>query len=62
MVYLLFTGSVSIAIPALIGLSEAHAGVSRLFRELEHERTNSNAKTRESEMSGCVESCVNAAI
>jgi hypothetical protein len=35
MVYVLFTGGFAIAILALIGLSEAHAGVSRLFRELD---------------------------
>jgi hypothetical protein len=44
MVYVLFTGGFAIAILALIGLSEAHAGVSRLFRELEQERTSSDPK------------------
>lgn len=39
MLYVLFTGGFAIIILALIGLSEAHAGVSRLFRELEEERT-----------------------
>jgi hypothetical protein len=44
MVYVLCTGGFAVAILALIGLSEAHAGVSRLFRELEHERATSDTK------------------
>lgn len=38
MLYLLYIGGFTTVILALIGLSEAHTGVNRLFRELEEKR------------------------
>jgi hypothetical protein len=45
MLYVLYIGGFTTVILALIGLSEAHTGVSRLFRELEEKHGETDTET-----------------
>lgn len=45
MVYVWVVAGVAFAIWALVGLCEAHAGVSRLFEHIEDERSLAQEKT-----------------